>query len=209
MGIDWQLFVTPGLGDNSYLLYSEDQAVIVDPQRDAWRFLEFAHSRKLRIRYVLETHVHNDYVSGSLEVRDATGAEVAAPAKGNYKFDHLRVSEGLELRIGTARIKCWETPGHTLDHVSWVVFEEDDEDPVVLFSGGSLLVGGAGRTDLFGEKWTKELTRKQYQSIQRINKLPTSVAVLPTHGAGSFCAAGGERKERVTTIGTEQQQNRL
>jgi hydroxyacylglutathione hydrolase len=93
--------------------------------------------------------------------------------------------------------------------VSWIVFEEGEEDPVILFSGGSLLVGGAGRTDLLGEQWTQELTRKQFDSIQRINQLPTSVEVLPTHGAGSFCASGSERKERVTTIGTEQQQNRL
>ena len=209
MAIQWHLFVTPGLGDNSYLLFSEDEAVIVDPQRDAWRFLEFAESNKLRIRYVLETHVHNDYVSGSLEVRSATGAKVAAPAKGNYKFDHLRMSEGLEVRIGAARIVCWETPGHTFEHVSWIVYEEGQQDPVALFSGGSLLVGGAGRTDLIGKDSTGELTRKQYQSIQRIKTLPPTLAVLPTHGAGSFCAAGGERKERVTTIAGERKQNHL
>jgi len=107
---DWQLFVTPGLGDNSYLLHSGEEAVIIDPQRDAWRFLTEAHSRKLRVRYVLETHVHNDYVSGALEIRSATRAEVAAPAKGNYQFPHRGVAEGDEVRIGSVRLVAIETP---------------------------------------------------------------------------------------------------
>jgi len=91
--VDDQLFVTPGLGDNSYLLVSGNEAALIDPQRDAWRFLSVAGSRQFAVRYVLETHVHNDYVTGALEVRAATGAEVAAPARGKYEFPHRRPRE--------------------------------------------------------------------------------------------------------------------
>src|SRR5687768_7235210 len=108
MGVAWELFVTPGLGDNSYLLYSEGEALLIDPQRDAWRFLQFANANNLQVRYVLETHVHNDYVSGAMEVRDATGASIVASAGGNYKFDHLPMREGDEIRIGRARLVCME-----------------------------------------------------------------------------------------------------
>lgn len=207
MGIRWELFVTPGLGDNSYVLFSDEEAVVIDPQRDAWRFLDFTDRNKLRVRYILETHVHNDYVSGAMEVYAATGARIAAPAKGKYTFDHLQMVEGHELRIGTARIVCLETPGHTFDHVSWLVYEEGEESPLALFSGGSLLVGGAGRTDLLGPEFTHELTHNQYRSIQRYRSFPASLVVLPTHGSGSFCASTGDRKERFTTIGEEQNQH--
>ena len=92
--MDYELFVTPGLGDNSYLVVSGDEAVVVDPQRDAWRFLAVAGARKLHVRYVLETHVHNDYVSGALEIRAAAGAEVAVPAGGRYAFPSRGGAEG-------------------------------------------------------------------------------------------------------------------
>ncbi|MEK7848095.1 MAG: MBL fold metallo-hydrolase, partial [Chloroflexota bacterium] len=88
--MDLELFVTPSLGDNSYLMASGGEAALIDPQRDAWRFLPVAEARKMAVRYVLETHVHNDYISGALEVRAATGAEIAAPARGGYQFPHRR-----------------------------------------------------------------------------------------------------------------------
>jgi glyoxylase-like metal-dependent hydrolase (beta-lactamase superfamily II)/rhodanese-related sulfurtransferase len=205
----WEIFVTPGLGDNSYLLYSGDEAIVVDPQRDAWRFLEFARSKKLRIRYVLETHVHNDYVSGAREIQSAVQAEIVAPAKGEYKFPHLPVAQGDEVRIGDVRLVCMESPGHTFDHICWMVYDAGEQDPSVLFTGGSLLVGAAGRTDLLGVEFTDELTRKQYHTLQTIRSFPKATRVLPTHGAGSFCAKSSGRKERITTIGEEEKQNDL
>jgi glyoxylase-like metal-dependent hydrolase (beta-lactamase superfamily II)/rhodanese-related sulfurtransferase len=175
----------------------------VDPQRDAWRFLATADLRKLRVRYVLETHVHNDYVSGALEIRAGTGAEIGAPARGRYEFPHLAMTEGEEVRIGAVRLVAWETPGHTPEHISWLLYEDGRRDPVAVFGGGSLIVGGAGRTDLLGPDATDGLTRAQFRSLRRLAALPSSVRLLPTHGAGSFCATSGDSADRTSTIGAE------
>jgi hydroxyacylglutathione hydrolase len=155
----YELFVTPGLGDNSYLLVSGGEAAVVDPQRDAWRFLAVTAAQRLRVGYVLETHVHNDYVSGALEIRTAAGAEIAVPAQGCYTFPSRAMAEGDEVRLGALRIVAWEKPGHTPEHLAWLVYEEGNPDPVALFSGGSLIVGSAGRTDLLGPEQTDRLTR--------------------------------------------------
>jgi glyoxylase-like metal-dependent hydrolase (beta-lactamase superfamily II)/rhodanese-related sulfurtransferase len=203
----YELFVTPGLGDNSYLLVSGDEAAVIDPQRDAWRFLAVAEAQKIRVRYVLETHVHNDYVSGALEIRAAAGAEIAAPARGRYEFPTRAVAEGDELHLGGLRIVAWETPGHTPEHLAWLVYEADHPDPVAVFSGGSLIVGSAGRTDLLGAEFTDPLTRAQFRSLRRLAGLPRAVRLLPTHGAGSFCTASVPSLDRTTTIGAELDHN--
>jgi glyoxylase-like metal-dependent hydrolase (beta-lactamase superfamily II)/rhodanese-related sulfurtransferase len=205
--MEYELFVTPGLGDNSYLLTSGGEAVVVDPQRDAWRFLAAADARKLRVRYVLETHVHNDYVSGALEIRAATEVEVAAPARGKYEFPHRAMAEGEEVRIGALRIVAWETPGHTPEHISWLVYEDGRRDSVAVFGGGSLIVGSAGRTDLLGPDVTDGLTRAQFRSLRRLAALPPAVQLLPTHGAGSFCTASVASRDRTSTIGAELRSN--
>jgi hydroxyacylglutathione hydrolase len=205
--MDYELFVTPGLGDNSYLLVSGGEAVVVDPQRDAWRFLAAADDRKLRIRHVLETHVHNDYISGALEIRAAMGADVAAPARGKYEFPHRAVAEGEEVRIGALRLVVWETPGHTPEHISWLVYEDGRPDPVAVFGGGSLIVGSAGRTDLLGPDMTDGLTRAQFRSLRRLAALPPAVQLLPTHGAGSFCTASVASPDRTSSIGAELRSN--
>jgi glyoxylase-like metal-dependent hydrolase (beta-lactamase superfamily II)/rhodanese-related sulfurtransferase len=205
--MDYELFVTPGLGDNSYLLISGGEAVVVDPQRDAWRFLAAADARKLRVRYVCETHVHNDYVSGALEIRAAAGAEIAAPARGTYEFAHRAMAEGEDLRVGALRVVAWETPGHTPEHLSWLVYEDGRPDPVALFGGGSLIVGSAGRTDLLGPDLADDLTRAQFRSLRRLAALPPAVQLLPTHGAGSFCTASVGSMSRTSTIGDELRSN--
>lgn len=206
--MDLELFVTRGLGDASYLLASGREAVLVDPQRDAWRFLEVAERRGWRIRHVLETHVHNDYLSGALETRAATGAEIAAPARGGYEFDHRAVDEGDAIELGGLRLTAWATPGHTPEHLTWVVTDlarsgQAGEEPVAAFTGGSLLVGSAGRTDLLGPALTDALTRDQQRSLARLAELPDATQVLPTHGAGSFCSAGPASANRVSTIAAE------
>jgi hydroxyacylglutathione hydrolase len=206
--MNYELFVTPGLGDNSYLLASGDEAVVVDPQRDAWRFLEVANAKGLRIRYVLETHVHNDYVSGALEIRAVTAAEIAAPARGGYEFPHRAVAEGEEIRVGALRLVAWETPGHTPDHIAWLVHEDERLGPLAVFGGGSLIVGGAGRTDLLGADMTARLTRDQFRSLRRLATLPPSTQLLPTHGAGSFCTVSTGARQRTSTVGAELQSNR-
>lgn len=206
--MDLELFVTPGLGDASYLLASGREAVLVDPQRDAWRFLEVAERRGWRVRYVLETHVHNDYLSGAIETRAATGAQIAAPARGGYAFEHLAMDEGDALEIGGLRLTAWATPGHTPEHLAWAVTDlgtggAAGGDPIGIFTGGSLLVGSAGRTDLLGPALTDALTRDQQRTLQRLAGLPDATEVLPTHGAGSFCSAGPASVRRVSSIAAE------
>ena len=206
--MDFELFVTPGLGDNSFLVASGGEAVVVDPQRDVGRFLSAAEARGVRIRHVLETHVHNDYLSGALEIHRATGAGIVAPARGRYEFPHLPVEEGDENAVGDLALRAIETPGHTPEHISYEV-RQGVSDPVAVFTGGSLMVGTAGRTDLLGRQRTEELTRLQYRTLRRLAELPSAAQVLPTHGAGSFCGAGPSDAARTSTIGHETAHNRL
>lgn len=190
-----------------YLIASAGEAVIVDPQCDVWRFLAVAERRQWRIRYVLETHVHNDYVSGALEVRRATGAEIGAPAKGGDAFPYWPLAEGAEIRMGALRLVALETPGHTWEHIAYAVYEDTVPAPLAVLTGGSLLVGSSGRTDLLGDEQTAPLTRAQYHTLKRLAALPAATTVLPTHGGGSFCTAAGPSMARTTTIGQELQQN--
>jgi hydroxyacylglutathione hydrolase len=214
--MDLELFVTPGLGDTSYLLASGREAVLVDPQRDAWRFLEVARARGWRVRHVLETHVHNDYLSGALETRAATDADILAPARGRYEFEHVPMDEGDEVELGGLRLTAIATPGHTPEHLAWVVSELGAAggftpgglgDPIAVFTGGSLLVGSVGRTDLLGPALTDALTRDQQRTLARLAELPGSTQILPTHGSGSFCSAGPASATRTTTIGAERGSN--
>jgi glyoxylase-like metal-dependent hydrolase (beta-lactamase superfamily II)/rhodanese-related sulfurtransferase len=203
--VELGVLVTAGLGDNSYLVASGDHAAVVDPQRDAVRTLGLTGPDAPRVRYVFETHVHNDYVSGALEVARATGAEVVAPARGGYAFPHRSAAEGDPFELGDLRLVALETPGHTPEHTSYLV--EDRGDPVAVFTGGSLMVGGAGRTDLLGSTLTDELTRAQFRTLRRLAALPDEVSVLPTHGAGSFCGAGPTGASRTSTMGEERAAN--
>lgn len=202
-------FVTPGLGDNSYLLAADGEAAVVDPQRDAWRFLVEAERRGWRIRHVLETHVHNDYVSGALEIRARTGAEiVVAAGSGPYGFAHRAIESGDQLTVGGLRIRARAAPGHTFEHLAWEVWDDAAAAaPSAVFTGGSLLVGSAGRTDLLGEQLAEQLARAQYRTLRELAALPDSVRVFPTHGAGSFCAANAPSADRVSTIGAERAAN--
>ncbi|MFE9636627.1 rhodanese-like domain-containing protein [Streptomyces sp. NPDC006463] len=202
-----EIMTTASLGDTSYLLVSGDEAALVDPQRDSWGLMESCPARGLRIRYVLETHVHNDYVSGALEVRAATGATVAGPARAPYAFDHLPLAEDDEITVGDLTVRAMETPGHTAEHTSYLVFDDLRQAPTAVFTGGSLLVGGVGRTDLSGEDRTEQLTRAQFRTLRRLARLPDVTRVLPTHGAGSSCAAGPVSGERTTTMGAERRTN--
>jgi hydroxyacylglutathione hydrolase len=205
--MELDLIVTAGLGDNSYLLASGDEAALIDPQRDIGRFMGAAEARGASIRAVLETHVHNDYVSGALEIHGATGADIVGPARAGYQFPVRGVAEGEEIKLGDLILVVLETPGHTPEHISYAVYEADSERPVAIFTGGSLMVGNAGRTDLLGPALTQELTRAQYHTLQRLASFPDGTQVLPTHGAGSFCGAGRAPRERTSTIGEERRRN--
>jgi hydroxyacylglutathione hydrolase len=207
--MDIEVFVTPGLGDRTYLLGSAGEAVVVDPQRDAGRFLRAAERRGWRVVGILETHVHNDYLSGALEIRAATGAPIVAPSRGGYAFPHRAVDEGDLVEAGALRLVARATPGHTPEHVSWDVHEDGGPVPGAVLTGGSLLAGSVGRTDLLGPERTADLTALQFRTLRRLAVLPDETRVLPTHGSGSFCVAGPAIDEQVTTLGIERSRNPL
>lgn len=199
-------FFLEGLGHQSYFVTDDRSglAVVVDPRRDVDIYLEAAQRAETRITHILETHIHNDYVTGARELAAQTGASIVASAGGQLAYAHQSVKDGDSLQIGDLRFEVIATPGHTPEHVSYVLYEPDSSTPYAVFSGGSMLVGGAGRTDLLGAGMTLTLTRQQYHSLRRLlDTLPGSVLVYPTHGAGSFCAASAISSTRGTTIGQE------
>ncbi|MGP1674334.1 MAG: MBL fold metallo-hydrolase, partial [Candidatus Limnocylindrales bacterium] len=187
--MDLHVHLTPGLGNAAYLLASGHEAIAVDPPRDAWRLEAAADARGWRITHVVETHVHNDYLSGALELRAALGSELVLPARGRYAFAHRGADDGDILEIDGLRLTARATPGHTPEHLAWEVATDGDTGPTAILTGGSLLVGSAGRTDLLSDDQTEALTRAQFGSLRALAGLPDRVAVLPTHGAGSFCSA--------------------
>jgi hydroxyacylglutathione hydrolase len=191
---------TPGLGDASYVLAHEGVGVLVDPQRDVGRFLEVAAELDVELRWVLETHLHNDYVSGGRDAAARTGAELVLPASAVVPFRHTPAFHSEDLVEGGLAIRPLHTPGHTPEHTSYVVLI--DGEPVAVFSGGSLLVGSAGRSDLLGDDRAVELARAQRRSVHRLAELPDEVQLLPTHGEGSFCTVTGAGRT-TSTIGQE------
>ena len=203
-------FFVEGLGHASYLLGSDEtrEAAVVDPRRDGDGYVQAAHRAGLTIRYVLETHVHNDFVSGARQLAARVGAEHVASAAAGLQHPHRGVREGDELRLGELRITTLFTPGHTPEHVTYVVADtRRAEAPVLAFTGGDLLVGSVGRPDLLGRELGEQLAPLLYESLfGKILKLADYVEVLPTHGAGSLCGKGIASK-RTSTIGYERRFN--
>lgn len=200
-------FVDEGLGNSSYLLNLGDgRALIVDPARDATLYLAAAEGAGLSIAFTVETHLHADFLTGSRELA-ARGATVLAPRGGGIEWPHSGFDHGDELDLGGVRVEAIATPGHTPEHLSWLV--HDETHPVALFSGGALLADAVARTDLIAPEQTEPLARALWRSLQeRILTLPDDLPVYPTHGAGSFCAAP-TNGERTTTIGRERAANPL
>ncbi len=198
--------VDEGLGNSSYLVdLGDGRALVVDPVRDPTPYLDLAHQRRLRLTHAVETHLHADFVSGSRELAARDARIVAARAAG-LRFPHQGLDDEEELDLGGLVLRALATPGHTPEHVAWLLL--DAGRPLALFSGGALLVGGVARTDLIGPDQTEPLTRAAWRSLQRLQALPDDLRVHPTHGAGSFCSAPGNA-ERTTTIGAERAHNLL
>jgi hydroxyacylglutathione hydrolase len=188
---------TPSLGDRSYVVTDGELAAVVDPQRDIDRVLAVIEERGLTVTHVLETHNHNDYVTGGVELARLTGAEYVISAAEELFFDVHGVEDGDELTVGRLTVRAMHTPGHTPTHMSYIV---SDADRQVVFTGGSLLYGSVGRTDLISRAMTEELTRLQHATAKRlVAELPDETTVLPTHGFGSFCssAAADEQTSNV------------
>ena len=197
---------TPTLGDRSYVVHDKEVALVIDPQRDIDRVIALAADKGVRITHVAETHMHNDYVTGGLALCRETGASYLVNAADPVRFDRTPVGDGDSLQIGNAmRVRVMATPGHTFTHLSYVM--EAAGEIVGVFTGGSLLYGSTGRTDLLGPDNTGALTHAQYASARRLaRELPDAAAIYPTHGFGSFCAATQTAAES-STIGLEKRIN--
>lgn len=200
-------FRTPGLGDTSYLVVHQGTGVLVDPQRDVGRFLDAVAEHNVELRFVVETHLHNDYVSGGPELAARTGAELVLPAAAAPVYRHTPAFHLEDLPgVRGLTLRPIHTPGHTPEHTSYLVLI--DGEPTALFSGGSLLVASAGRPDLLGPARADSLARLQHGSLRRLAGLPREVLLLPTHGEGSFCTTTGVGRF-TSTIGTEVDTNPL
>lgn len=205
--VDVAAIVDEGLGNSSYVVdLGDGSALVVDPERDPRPYLAELRRRRLRARFVVETHLHADFVSGGRELA-SEGAEMLAPAGSELAHPHRPLRDEEEVDLGGLTLRVIATPGHTPEHLSYLLVS--GSDPVGLLSGGTLMTGGVARTDLLSADQTVPLARAAYQSIRRrLFTLPNELVVYPTHGAGSFCSVGAGN-ERTTTIGREKSANPL
>jgi len=202
-------FLDRGLGNSAYIVDPGDgRYVVVDPPRDPSPFLEYGVRTGRRAAYTIETHLHADFISGSREL-SAEGALVLAPRAAGIEFPHQGFDDGDEVDLGGLIIRAIATPGHTPEHLSYVIL--DGTQPIALFSGGALLSGSVARTDLIAPGETETLARSLWRSLrERILELPDDLPVFPTHGTGdTFCSASASSSTTPTTIGREKTSNPL
>ena len=205
-------FEDPGLSQYSYAVACEGagEMAIVDPRRDVDAYLAFSAARELRITHVLETHIHADFASGARELAWRTGAELCLSACDagelyEVQFPHRELRDGDEIAIGRVRIRALHTPGHTPEHLAYLVFDgaRSASVPMLMLSGDFLFVGSLGRPDLLGEEAKLGLARRLYTSVrERLAGLPDGLEIAPGHGAGSMCGAGMSGRA-VSTLGFE------
>jgi glyoxylase-like metal-dependent hydrolase (beta-lactamase superfamily II)/rhodanese-related sulfurtransferase len=198
------------LAHASYLVGSEGEAAVVDPQRDVDQYLAEAEACGLKIKYVVETHLHADFVSGHRELAARTGAEIVMGARAGATFPHRAVKDGDELRVGKVVIRVLETPGHTPESISLVVIDTEISDaPQKVLTGDTLFVGDVGRPDLAGARGftPQQMAGMMYESLHgKLLKLDDGVEVWPAHGAGSMCGRNIS-KETSSTIGQQRRFN--
>jgi hydroxyacylglutathione hydrolase len=196
------------LAHASYMLASEGEAIVVDPQRDVEIYLEAARTHDVRIRHIFETHLHADFVSGHKELAARTGATIYIGDKAGATFPHVPVNEGFQLRAGKIRVDGIETPGHTPESICLIITDEQkSQRPWAVLTGDTLFIGDVGRPDLSKTHTPQELAGLMYDCLHgELLKLPDDVLVYPAHGAGSLCGRN-MRAERFSTIGTERLTN--
>ncbi len=199
--------VDEGLGNSAYLAdLGGGRALAVDASRDLRALRRSAARRGLTVAFAADTHLHADFLSGAMQLAADEGAAVLASAAARRAFPHTALADGDEVDLGGLTLRALATPGHTDEHLSYLLLDGDRE--LGAFTGGSLIVGSAARTDLLGADRAGQLARAQYRSLRRLAALPDATAVWPTHGAGSFCSAP-PGAARVTTIGAEKAANPL
>lgn len=210
----FEQFYLPSLGHASYLVGDEatGRALVFDPRRDVDIYTEAARSKGLRIAYAADSHGHNDYLSGLTELAAATGAELWGSAAGEFGYPHRGLHDGEIIEIGDVGVQVLHTPGHTPEHISLLVYDRaaSADHPVLMLSGGALLVGDLARPDLLGgEAQAREAARVFCDTIQtKLLPLPDDMQVFPTHVAGSLCGASISNR-LSTTLGYERRTNAL
>ncbi len=195
------------LAHASYYIGSENEAAIIDPQRDVQQYLDEAAANGQQITYIIETHSHADFVSGHLELAEKTGAEIIYGQRANTEFPTHKVKDGDELSVGKISLKFLETPGHTPEGIT--VIAEKSGEPLKIFTGDTLFIGDVGRPDLIGSKGftAEQMGAMLYDSLhEKILKLPDDAEVYPAHGAGSLCGKSLS-KETWSTLGEQRKFN--
>ncbi len=203
-----QSFYTDALAHISYLLIGSNNAAVIDPKRDVEDYIQEAKKQRVKITHILITHSHADFISGHIDLARKTGAKIYAPKKSEFKFEHVPLSEGDTITIDHIKIEILETPGHTPDHITYVVTDlSRGELPVAVFTGDTLFVGDVGRPDLFPDI-KDELADALYNSLfKKLLRLPDFVEIYPAHGAGTLCGKALAAK-RTSTIGYEKLYNK-
>jgi glyoxylase-like metal-dependent hydrolase (beta-lactamase superfamily II)/rhodanese-related sulfurtransferase len=196
------------LAHASYMFGSDGQAAVVDPQRDVEIYLEAAEKQGLQIRYIFETHLHADFVSGHKELSERTGADICIGKAAEAMFPHIGVSDGSEVHVGRCQVNVLATPGHTVESICLLLTDEEkSQTPFAVLTGDTLFIGDIGRPDLSKSYTPQQLAGMMYDSLhQKLMTLPNEVLVYPAHGAGSLCGRN-MRAERSSTIGTERLTN--
>src|SRR5215813_7103638 len=204
----FEQFYLSCLAHASYMIGSNGEAAVIDPQRDVDIYLEAAEEQGLRIRHIFKTHLHADFVSGHKELAARTGATIYIGAAANAGFPHTPLRDGSEVNMGAVQIRTLETPGHTVESVCLVVTDrEKSSGPWGVLTGDTLFIGDVGRPDLSPTHTPQELAGLLYDSLHRkLLTLPDATLVYPAHGAGSLCGRS-MRAERSSTIGTERLTN--
>ncbi len=202
-----QQFFVKGIAHSSYLLGGSKTCAIVDPQRHIEVYLQTAAELEMKITHILETHLHADFISGHLDLAQKTGAKIYAPKSAACRFEHMAVAEGDIVEIEDMILKVLEVPGHTPEHIAYVVTDTArGNDPIGVFCGDALFVGDVGRPDLFPDISTELATQLYHSLHQKLLKLPDFCEVYPAHGAGSLCGRAMGAK-RTSTIGYERLYN--
>ena len=198
------------LSHASYYIGSGDEAAVIDPQRDVQQYLDEADANGQRIKYIIETHSHADFVSGHIELAKRTGAEIIYGERANTQFPTHKVKDGDELAVGNVRLRFLETPGHTPESITIVAEDTEDRSaPPKMFTGDTLFIGDVGRPDLVGSKGftSEQMASMLYDSLhEKLLKFPDETEVYPAHGAGSLCGKSLS-KETWSTLGNQRQFN--
>ena len=205
----FQQFYLGCLAQASYMIGSDGEAAVVDPRRDVDIYIDEAKAQGLTIKYVIETHLHADFVSGHRELAERTGAKIYFGAAADAKFPHVAVRDGDEIRMGKVSLRFLETPGHTPESVSIVITDHAvSDEPVSVLTGDTMFIGDVGRPDLLGGRMSaQDLASMLYDSLHRkLLELPDATAVYPAHGAGSLCGRNIS-SETSSTIGQQRQFN--